>query len=199
MFKSGSILAAALVLGQLPGMGHAEADITPLFEHKAWQVTHQYQPETGAQLCAADTYNDQPGDLLQVGLRQDRSVAMTIITHRPLWGHAFRDDLILEIDYDTWTLYEADFDVIKGLSRVRFQFKPGADLGRFITQLYDGRAIALKDSRGERNLITWSLAGSAAALLKWSECGDRIRTVGGGTSSGYGAERKSVHSGYGLN
>lgn len=200
MLKPIQIAVVAVFMGQVPSAGHADADITPLFEHKAWRVTHQYTPDTGVQFCAADTYNDRHGDLLQIGLHQDGSVAMSIITQRPLWNRAFNDDLLLDIDYDTWTLYSAKFDVIKGFSRVRFQFEPGAELGTFITQLFDGSAIALKDSRGDRSLITWSLAGSAAALLKWSECGDRIRTTRRGTvSSGYGKRPNTVNSGYGLN
>ncbi len=201
MIRSLMFACAALIAG-LCAPSTALADSTRLLSHKAWQVHHFYSAETGRQVCTAETYNTANQDMLMIGLRENGSVGMSITTRRPLWSHKFQDDLVLDVDFERWTLTNANFDTVKGASRVRFDFEPGPQLGRFITHLYDGRAIALKAPDGTRTLISWSLAGSAAALMKWGECGDRISTrARGGAGSGYGASRSGYgasRSGYGT-
>jgi hypothetical protein len=198
-----TIFATALITCLVGGLAHAQSDTTTLFKHKAWTVDHTYHSNTGRQVCSAFTYNknNQHEDLVELYMRDDDMARLMIITSRRLWDKAFYDDLILKVDDFTWTFHNADFHVNRNnLRRVLFTFAPEAEVSTFLSQIYNGRVIDLMDSRGTRTLVSWSLAGSAAALMKLNECVQRIGASNSlQSSSGYGASPNATNSGYGSN
>ncbi len=197
-----SILAALVLLFQC---GTALAnDRTLLLKHKAWDVEHVFGTKTGTQWCQAGSFSAK-GDMISLAIKQNGDVMMVVTLSKRFWSNDFEDDLILHIDYAPWTLNNASFSGRDGFSNVMFTFPTGPKFIEFLEDIYAGSAIAMKDANGDRSLATWSLAGSAAALLKLIECGERIGAIGSknngsgyGTSnsSGYGAANKS---GYGWN
>ena len=202
MFRIKYLVLAALASAHFILPASAQSDRVTLFQHKAWTVSHELSPDTGRQLCTAETFTRDNRDLFMLRLYSNGAVEIALVSNTSLWNSAFEDDLLLDIDYSKWNMNNARFDVTKsGYARVRFEFANHDTAVDFLAQLYDGSAVALKDARGDRSLITWSLAGSAAALLKLGDCGKMVR---GSAESGYGSGYGSGHgsgantSGYGT-
>lgn len=166
---------------------------TVLLRHEAWVIEHQYNAETGEQTCDADIPIHSTSDdfsMFSVSVQGNGSVNLLIVGSRNLWRGEFQDDLFLAIDNEKWTLSNANFDSTNGpygSSRVRFGFGSDPAFQRFMNQLYNGRSVTLLDARANGDLITWSLAGASVALLKLTECSERIGAMNNSSfSSGYG-------------
>jgi hypothetical protein len=151
----------------------AEAvDTSVLFQHKDWRVQHEFYPGTDVQACAANTRN-RHGDTFDLTIWEDGGITLFFIMAADFesWEGEFAADAVVDIDYDRWTLNDADFSPYQ----IRFSFEKGPKTVDFLTDLYRGAAVALKSPDGSRSIATWSLRGSAAALLNLTECSEMIR------------------------
>ncbi len=162
-------------------------ETTNLFTHKDWFVRHEYYPSTDSQACAARTPSRQ-GHVLDITIWGNGSHTVYIFMSTTPWSGNFEDNLKLHVDYDRWTLHDANF---KSNGVVSFEFSNLDKLFEFLDDLMDGRALALKTPDERRDLAVWSLSGSYASVLKLFECYERISTdVNGstyGASSQYGS------------
>lgn len=171
----------------------ALSETYPYFEHKAWTVTVGTHDD-GDLYCACSTSNKQ-GEKFSIVYDGDRTAIFFFVDSRH-WNGSFRDDAKIDIDYEQWTVTDADFRETDApdINAVLFHPNDIHNFGSFFDYLVEGNAIALKNKRGDQSLATWSLAGSAATLIKLSECGEKMKGgsyspgYGGYTNSGYGSE-----------
>lgn len=85
-------------------------------------------------------------------------------------------DVDLDIDYTRWTLEDIEFSGNR--ARAEFDVNDPA-WGDFLNDLENGGMMALKEfGRGERNLTTWSLRGSANIIREMLSCVKRIHGRG---------------------
>ena len=84
----------------------------------------------------------------------------------------FVDDLVIQIDDQNWWLDGADFVNLNGESivTVSLEAQDRIKWQDFLGDLAQGETVKLMDRYGDMTLAAWSLFGSAAALLKMSEC-----------------------------
>lgn len=180
MFRIFTAAALALICG---ASGLAAADTTVLFQHRDWRVQHEYFDSTGVQACTGNTAN-RHRDSFDVVAWENGAVTLLFYMAPDFdtWRGEFVADARVDIDYNRWSLYDAQFKPYS----ISFTFSSGNQTVKFLKQLYKGSAVALKSADGRRTLAVWSLKGSAAALLKLTECRDLIMRPNG---SGYRAVR----------
>lgn len=175
------LLALTFLLGlSLPAQAQ---DSHVLLTHKAWTVTLQIS-EDGDMYCQAETINRR-GDSFTI-TAQPNAIMLFLFLAGNHWNGAFTDDLQLDIDYKPWTLYDAEFIDDGVFDWVVFTFPGGEEFKRFIDNLFEGNAVALKNPARSHSLATWSLAGSAASLMKLGECLSRLDAAPA-TGAGYGS------------
>ncbi|WP_295315260.1 hypothetical protein [Roseobacter sp.] len=200
--KSALFAAVTLAAFHFSGEAGAQSAIeeTVLLKHKSWMVEHEYFTSTGSQGCSAATAN-RLGDMFEIHSTAEGTVTLYLWMGADFkdWSGSFTDDMILHIDYKTWTLNDAGFKTDGQMRWVRFAFPPGDSFTRFLKDIYAGSAVALKTPSGTKTISTWSLAGSAAALLKLAECTDRISAAADTYGSGrdtYGGNSDTYGSSY---
>jgi hypothetical protein len=193
--KSTFFVAAFLAAVNIASHANALSGIeeTLLLKHKSWIVEHEYYTNSGSQGCSATT-NNRHNDQFEINSASDGSVTLYLWMGSDFegWSGTFTDDMILHIDYKEWTLNDANFKTDGRFRWVRFGFPPGDKFASFLEDIYAGSAVALKTPSGNKTIATWSLAGSAAALLKLAECTDMI----GGANDTYGGNRDAYGSSY---
>ena len=99
---------------------------------------------------------------------------MFVFLTRSQWSRTFEGNAEFDIDYTEWTLENADFRDAES-DFIKFTFGSDDSTVDFLEDLHNGTAIALKTPKRSRSLATFSLAGSAAAIAKLSECWSRVR------------------------
>lgn len=177
--RTRSGLAAAILL--LHPLEVSAQETTNLFALRDWLVRHEYYSLLDYQACAARTASRQ-GHVLDITIRDDGSHSVYIFMVNRPWSGSFRDNLKLHVDYDRWTLNDAEFG---SNGSVRFEFSNLDNLFDFLDDVMNSRALALKTPDERRDLAVWSLNGSYASILKLFECYERIS--GGRDGSTYGA------------
>lgn len=186
MKKIKSIFYAVLALTFLyPNASVAEN--FRLLTHKAW-IVELRDFDQGDLYCVAETRN-RYGETFSLATYSSGTKLFFFLGPNH-WKHDFNDDLQVDIDYSEWTLNRAQFYTKGQTNYVVFEFSSSDKFLTFLEQVYDGSAIAMKSPDRSRTIAVWSLAGSAAALLKLNECRDRVRGQSGdsyyGASESYG-------------
>lgn len=181
---------AAVVTGALSVVyaSAADAEAYQLLKHKAWEVTLQ---ETNNQelYCQARVRN-RKGDSLHLVGYPDQPLRLFVFLIDNEWDRSFQADAEFDIDYTPWTLNNTEFNNGRA-DFVEFTFPSGSSTSDFLDQLYQGTAIALKSPQRSRTIASFSLAGSAAALVKLSECWTRLPT--GQSGDVYGASTRDSY------
>lgn len=161
------ISALALSLLLLPGAAVAEIEDRVLFQHRDWMTYLQHDTDTGGLWCVAATANNS-GQTFDITMFDAGVVALYVID--PNWSLASRVvNFFVDIDYSRW---QATGEAAGTSVEVVFNDVDAAIA--FTRQLMGGSAVAVYNSDGSR-LATFSLSGSAAAVVKLLECYESIR------------------------
>ena len=181
---------AAIVTGALSVVyaSAADAEAYQLLKHKAWEVNLQ-ESNNQELYCEARVRNGS-GDSLHLVGYPDQPLRLFIFLLGNEWNRDFEGDAELDIDYTPWTLNNTEFRNGKA-DFVKFTFPSGSSTMDFLDELYQGTAIALKSPQRSRTIASFSLAGSAAALVKLSECWTRLPT--GQSGDVYGASTRDSY------
>ena len=152
----------------VPTWLRAELDSRTIFSKGAWAVEVTYDTEDNNFWCAASSTNRQDQTFSVVTYDNN---TMSIFFFDDRWNLAPRKvDFLIDVDDERWTV-TGDADGF-GLSAV---LDDGESAGDFVDNLMWGNAVALLNT-DQRNLATFSLNGSAAAMGQLIECWDRIAT-----------------------
>lgn len=138
----------------------------PLFSHKAWSVALTHDQLEDTFWCAAETTN-RSGQLLSLTAFDNGNLALFIFDQR--WDMYQRNiQYRIDIDYGRWELSgQAKDNAVS-----TFLNDPEKSI-KFLTELSNGRAVAMYNADGRR-LAVFSLLGSSAALRKLIECAGQI-------------------------
>ena len=157
-------VACALALAVTPALA-AEPEVFPIDVVGNWVV--MLRTEGGvAPECIAASVN--PAEDLVFGLRVDAEGTWAL--HFKLPGRDMPEragPLRLDVDYQRFE--------VQGIAEGEDIYVAAAEFAPLFLAIRDGRALALYSPSGKR-IATASLAGSAAALVAFGECFDRIAT-----------------------
>ena len=148
----------------------AKAETTLLLDYKDWRV-ELGQYEIDQKYCVAETIN-RDDEVFSLIKARDEALNLLLSVDGANWSMQFVDDLVIQIDDQNWWLDGADFVNLNGESivTVSLEAQDRIKWQDFLGDLAQGETVKLMDKYGDMTLAAWSLFGSAAALLKMSEC-----------------------------
>lgn len=171
------VMIAFIAFGHMAIRAEAQPQVAVLHSQLAWTVERTYYPDQRLQVCSAFSHNrtQQTEDYIGFNVRDDGLVSVNVITSRRLWSNDFAGTLVLSINQtEDINLNGAAYRSGGGIQSVEFTFAPQEDKSGVWRLLATGRTISMKDPSSKRNLITWSLSGSTAALNVHKACTAKI-------------------------
>lgn len=163
-----SFPACALAALAFPSAVSAASESTLLYSHKFWKVEF-VAFDSGNVSC--QMYSESRDSSIALSIWADDTGEISFQAFNAAWSMPTRDRVTIGVDVDYHHFVEhgastSDQSVfVENLNT------------KFLNAVMRGKAIAIFSDRGER-LITFSLAGSAAAMAKLAECWARILPSG---------------------
>ncbi len=137
-----------------------------LFSRGDWIVEITHDSSDGSLWCSAQS-NNSAGQTFSLTAYQPNSLTLFVFDRS--WNIAERPlRFLVDVDYSRWTMDGNGSGI--GISLTMSEAEAA---GRFLTELMEGRAVAVMNS-DERRLAVFSLRGSSAAITSLFDCWDSI-------------------------